>query len=484
MGVSRAVFSGTSPSPGTGAADKNRPLVCQNTKTDSRFSCNSPQMPESINSSRFPMMGSSPGLPNNFMQQQPQQPQQQPCKPGPHFPDISPNGKSNCGVGNNDGSIKDPGSGNYQCVGPDNVPLNPNGVTRMGMGVGNGVKPSFDPITSLAQMSQQLTTNVAGSPGSQPGNMMHPGVMPFNNPAGNMHLMQMNDMGVCQDGIRMGNPQMTSHPHSFSPGSNGSGRMIPCPGNNNSVSPKPGLMQTGPTYPGPMGPRMMSRPPVSNSYNGANIQVKPSAPNTIQYLPTRAQAGQTAGPRAPPSLDFLQRFSNPLSNLDAKVPTHNLQYFPNNYQQNNSVNTSDMNMLGSMNCGGMNQGIGMIRGAVRGGSGGMLRGMPQVGFGGGDGMFPGAGSGPGPGNCQMFVPGGKGSPGMGMGVPPDASQPLPPSMGQSNSFKNSSFIGPTTSDPNYAQQFHNFQQQLYATNTRSQMSNQTMGTNQQFFVPK
>jgi hypothetical protein len=28
--------------------------------------------------------------------------------------------------------------------------------------------------------------------------------------------------------------------------------------------------------------------------------------------------------------------------------------------------------------------------------------------------------------------------------------------------------GPTTADPNYAQQFHNFQQQLYATNTRSQ----------------
>ena len=27
---------------------------------------------------------------------------------------------------------------------------------------------------------------------------------------------------------------------------------------------------------------------------------------------------------------------------------------------------------------------------------------------------------------------------------------------------------PATSDPNYAQQFHNFQQQLYATNTRSQ----------------
>ncbi|CAH0562176.1 unnamed protein product [Brassicogethes aeneus] len=74
-------------------------------------------------------------------------------------------------------------------------------------------------------------------------------------------------------------------------------------------------------------------------------------------------------------------------------------------------------------------------------------------------------------NAQMFVGGPKGSP---MGGPmgggaPDASQPLPPSMGQNNSFKNSPFVGPTTADPNYAQQFHNFQQQLYATSTRSQM---------------
>lgn len=86
-------------------------------------------------------------------------------------------------------------------------------------------------------------------------------------------------------------------------------------------------------------------------------------------------------------------------------------------------------------------------------------------------------------NTQMFVPGSKSSP-MGLGSTPDASQPLPPSMGQANNFKNSPFIGPTTADPNYAQQFHNFQQQLYATNTRSQMNNQGMGPNQSFFVPK
>jgi len=74
----------------------------------------------------------------------------------------------------------------------------------------------------------------------------------------------------------------------------------------------------------------------------------------------------------------------------------------------------------------------------------------------------------------MMVPCSKSSP-MGMsGGPngPDPTQPLPPSGLSGNGFnKNSPIMGgpnPATSDPNYAQQFHNFQQQLYATNSRSQ----------------
>lgn len=77
----------------------------------------------------------------------------------------------------------------------------------------------------------------------------------------------------------------------------------------------------------------------------------------------------------------------------------------------------------------------------------------------------------------MMVPSSKSSP-MGM-VPgpqgPDPTQPLPPSGmgGPGNGFssKNSPIMGgpsPATTDPNYAQQYHNFQQQLYATNSRSQ----------------
>lgn len=137
-------------------------------------------------------------------------------------------------------------------------------------------------------------------------------------------------------------------------------------------------------------------------------------------------------------------------------------------------NGSGAMMGGNMGMPGPGGMIPMMRGPMR--PPGMMR-MPQMGFNGPpsgppDGMFN-----PGPNmnnpNAQMFVSGPKGSP-MGIGAP-DASQPLPPSMGQSNSFKNSQFVGPTTADPNYAQQFHNFQQQLYATCTRSQMGGQTMG---------
>ena len=57
---------------------------------------------------------------------------------------------------------------------------------------------------------------------------------------------------------------------------------------------------------------------------------------------------------------------------------------------------------------------------------------------------------------------------------PDPTQPLPPSGLSGNGYNKNSPImggpGPVSSDPNYPQQFLNFQQQLYATNvnTRSQ----------------
>ncbi|KAK9751897.1 B-cell lymphoma 9 protein [Popillia japonica] len=340
-----------------------------------------------------------------------------------------------------------------------------------------------------AQMSQQLTNSVASSLNGQ-GNQ-GPGMINF---SPSMHMMELGSCHGINDmdqgaGNMMGMP-MQGPPHGYHP---------PSPmGPIRSLSPK---LQGA--FPNHMSmPRMIGRPPVPNPYNGANVQVKPNAPNTIQYLPAKSQVGNATGPRGPPSLDFLQRFANPLSNMENKIPSQNLQYFPNCNPTNGPMQGPGPmpphmghmdgpmpdgpigpmmggplgNGAGPMMSGGMGipSGMMMMRGPMRPPPN-MMR-MPQMGFngppgGGPDGMFNPGPNMPNP-NAQMFVSGPKGSP---MGMAPDASQPLPPSMGQNNSFKNSPFVGPTTADPNYAQQYHNFQQQLYATTPRSQIGGQTMG---------
>ncbi|XP_066158500.1 protein BCL9 homolog isoform X1 [Euwallacea fornicatus] len=389
----------------------------------------------------------------------------------------------------------------------ENIPLNPNCTSSM---VGNPKQAHFDPISSLAQMSQQLTNNVASSLNGQPG--QGPPMMNFGSPS--MHMMDLGSchggMGDMEPGNMMGMNPIQGPPHGFHPGSS--------MGHMRSHSPK----LSGP-FPNHMPmQRMMGRAPGPgpNPFNGANVQVKPNAPNTIQYLPAKGQGGPTpVGPRGPPSLDFLARLASPMNMMDgSKMQPGPGQYFqacgpgggpgsmqgspmghmghidgpgmgqespmmgPMGGHMGNGAGSPMMGGPGGMGMGPGGPGPGMIP-MMRGGPGGMrpMMRVSQMGFGPGgpgpDGMFPtGAGSpmGPGPGNAQMFVPGPKGSP---MGMAPDASQPLPPSMGQSAGFKGAPFVGPITSDPNYAQQYHNFQQQLYATNTRSQMGGvaQNMG---------
>lgn len=421
--------------------------------------------------------------------------------PSPHMMDVprftgpnaSPGAKMGGGFVNVSPQGKPMDLPNYGCARGDNVPLNPNCTSTMS---GNPKVSHFDPISSLAQMSQQLTNSVASSLNGQ-GNQ-GPSMMNFGSPS--MHMM---DMGGCHGmgdmdqgpGNMMGMP-MQGPPHGFHPNS----AMGPI----RSLSPKlPGA------FPNHMPmPRMIGRPPGPNPYNGANVQVKPNAPNTIQYLPAKSQVGQAPGPRGPPSLDFLTRLAPPMNMMDSKMQSQNIQYFsgcgPNNGPMQGGSMPPHMGPMdgpmpqdGSMGPMGMGSHMGNGSGPM-GPMGGnmvmpsgmmpMMRGpmrppmgmrMPQMVFNGPpggpgvpDSMFnPGPNMGnPSP---QMFVSGPKGSP-MGMGAP-DASQPLPPSMGQNNSFKNSPFVGPTTNDPTYAQQFHNFQQQLYATGTRSQMGGQAMG---------
>lgn len=182
-----------------------------------------------------------------------------------------------------------------------------------------------------------------------------------------------------------------------------------------------------------MGPRMGGAgkmPP----FNGANVQVKASAPNTIQYLPTRPQMPCNTGPRGPPSLDFLQRVTNPMQ-MDNK----GVQYFP----------ARGMDMEGNM------------RGVMR--APGMLR-MPHypAGF-----NSPPKMAGDPFGSNPMCGPNFRVKGGMGGNVRMGAAQALPPSMGGPAGFKGQGFAVPSTADPNYAAQFHNFQQQLYATGSRA-----------------
>ncbi|KAJ2940997.1 hypothetical protein O0L34_g13122 [Tuta absoluta] len=339
---------------------------------------------------------------------------------------------------------------------PDNIPINPN------QGPSGPMAPasSFDPISSLAQMSQQLTNTVGGG-GPGPGGPMGPngsGMGPFGSgpphhmqhhhgmhPHGHPHMM-MNDLGCHMD--NMGGPGMGGPME----GMMGGGDFPP----DMNLSPKMGGGPMGGPM-GPMGPDGMMGPRMGGPgkmppFNGANVQVKASAPNTIQYLPTRPQMPCNSGPRGPPSLDFLQRVTNPMQMDSSK----GVQYFPGG---------RGMDMEGGM------------RGVMRA-PGGMLR-MPHypAGFnsppkmGGPGDHFGGPGPNPmcGPGPNFRGVKGGMGPGNVRMGT----GQPLPPSMGGPNpGFKGQGFNVPTPADPNYAAQFHNFQQQLYATGSRAAQPHQ------------
>ncbi|CAN8004669.1 unnamed protein product [Ixodes hexagonus] len=214
---------------------------------------------------------------------------------------------------------------------------------------------------------------------------------------------------------------------------------------------------------GSPGPRAVRNRGVPSFGGNPNVQVKASAPNTIQYLPARPQNPVAAPPHRAPSLDFLQRFATPLTNLDAKVPTQNLQYFPPSgpphpqqpHQQQQRGGPTMMMMRGPTPYPGYAIGPNGPHPSQQQQQQQHQQQQQQQQQ---HHMMPGG----------VMFPGGKqpgGSPSPGGDV---VSQPLPPTVGQAFSYKQGPFYGPTTADPNYAVQFHNFQQQLYATNTRSQ----------------
>ncbi|XP_076371210.1 uncharacterized protein LOC143257025 isoform X2 [Tachypleus tridentatus] len=203
------------------------------------------------------------------------------------------------------------------------------------------------------------------------------------------------------------------------------------------------------------------------SVNGANVQVKATAPNTIQYLPTRPQIPSTRGSECPPSMEFLHRLATPLTNLESKVPTQNLQYFPGMVPVNDPTQPGphirpDMGPVTGMHS---IQHVGMANGPMlqRSASDHMPYVEAQLYQG---QMVPHAI------HCHPQLtryPGGRAIPGMTVeggfpdkpysvshaGLGSNTCQPLPPSINYSR----------TTADPGYTVQFHNFQQQSYAAET-------------------
>lgn len=210
----------------------------------------------------------------------------------------------------------------------------------------------------------------------------------------------------------------------------------------------------------------MNRSMTSNThgprYNSPNIQVKPDAPNTIQYLPSRPQGPANTPPNRTPNLDFLQQSLN-MGNKSSNSPS----FYPNN--QGMPSNNRPM----------MNPNINFPRGQMTRPQNPHISG-PMCPT--GNEIFnrpPGANMMNGPNNMAMnsgspnnFPHPGPNKTNAGPVIHPDSTP-------TSFNFKQTSYNLPNTSDPNYAAQFHNFQQQLYATNTRNSnvTSNPRMSSN-------
>ncbi|GAB6030728.1 hypothetical protein CHUAL_007579 [Chamberlinius hualienensis] len=407
----------------------------------------------------------------------------------------------------------------------------------------------FDPISSMAQMSQSLAaSNVSGGPGGGVQRPAGPNQGPVVNFQTDIHTMQgVQQSGMMPQGMQQGPGSMGMHhpqehmmnqlgqnmgpqtvnntyvnatmsiqqlniqnmgaPTSYNPAIqvqqqsmtsphpsmmnqmpiNNQGSSPPAINQmNTNVSPKTVMnpvgqrmagqgqfqMQGGAGTPPRMGSPIGVRGPTGQSaavnmpYNGANVQVKASAPNTINYLPSvRTQNTSNAPPR-PPSLDFLPRFTG-----------QNMQqaYFGQQPNQNMNMRMAGMNMGGHPGSpsmvGGGNPQVGcMPRGQTSGGNMrptgmGGPQGMGGANVGGGQ-MYGMYSSGPveNPIPQQMYDRGGvvgpKGQMMMaGGGGPIDTAEIGGPSPTTPN-FKQSPYLGPTTADPSYALQFHNFQQQF------------------------
>lgn len=378
-----------------------------------------------------------------------------------------------------------------------NIPQNPN--HRMP----NNFDPSFPPCNDMNDPN-----NFGPGPGMHPPNMP-PNMGGYPNNFANSPRMPSNEPPFGMG--HPGNPFPGNMPMNGPPGEPPGGMNVP-----NSMGmmmmqgggPPPSQQQQqqpNARFPGNAGNRPGNPANTHNTrYNSPNIQVKPDAPNTIQYLPSRPQGPTSTPPSRPPNLDFLQQslsMGGKPSGGGGPPPQQQQQGLPLGPPQGNNGPYFGPN-------GGGPGGMGMpprgppppMQGHMNFNRGGQMMRPPNMQNGppGGPGQQM-SGQGPPPGDMYGGrPPGGNGmqlnGPGGGMPGAGPPGGPFPPGGGPGmggkgnggmqggegnqsfNNFK-PSFPNLTTSDPAYAAQYHNFQQQLYATNTRNSASNPRMTSN-------
>ncbi|XP_032311704.1 protein BCL9 homolog isoform X6 [Drosophila ananassae] len=445
----------------------------------------------------------------------------------------------------------------------DNIPLNPNGNRSST----NKMVQNFDPISSLAQMSQQLTNCVSGvgSPVGTGGISMisGSGSGDINMEHGMISGLDATAIDVInQNSCHSINPMMNSlgqrmlNPKMCAPGVPGASPSF------NANSPNGVIRDFGsgpisgsgsaPNFQNvlPPGARLMGRIPVNFGSNfNPNIQVKASTPNTIQYMPVRPQNNSNnnnngvSNVRMPPSLEFLHRYANPqMTSVGNGPPTVDggmlvgsgtgamIVSSPGD-QQNKISNpgTGTINFYQNCNQLAMMEEDGSLTGHDVGmgiGQPSLIRGMRPHGLrphttgpriqssvnrqnqfshnadtldcvGDGSAIFNGTACNNTGSNmfsasqqsnqakphhlktmtsgiCQNPTSVGGPIPLQGQGQlqnligPSNNNLMAPTGNSAPQNGSNINFVGPSSNDLKYAQQYHSFQQQLYATNTRSQ----------------
>ncbi|XP_060068266.1 trithorax group protein osa-like [Ylistrum balloti] len=403
--------------------------------------------------------------PNMQVQQMNMEQQQMQGMPGPpNGPGPNSSGMSNSMPSGNPGGMPTGNPAGMPTGNPGGIPTgNPSGMPSGNPGgMPSGNHPGMPSGNHGSMPSGNPGNMPGGNPGNIPGGPQGPGMASAASVSMSQTQSMMtgnsshSGMGKAPQPFSGGPPssQMSGGPASVhsgpisGPGAPPHGGTSGRPHRAGSGGPAPGasmMQQQQPSqqqsHPGarPTSPSFANAP---CSMGNANVQIQAKAPNTIQYLPAHPPSTQQSmQSQKRPDLEFMQRFAAPMSNMDNKVPTSKMQYFPQppGISGERHSHSPFGNHGGPMGPGGMPQGMMPMRGGSRGEfppnmSGGQMGPMSGMGspdpMGGpmNNSMGPMGNSNVLPGNMPsepQMMPGGMGMSGEGM-MPMDG---MPHSMG-------------------------------------------------------